>query len=263
MLKLSVQINSHSTLAEFTTTKDEFVKVFEILAKLKDDDPITFEVTDEGIHTRFMDPTHVTLLDLGIASNGFLKFETLSQISNHYFTVPNTKQTLKKIKALDQDTIKIWFTKDTLYIQDNKTQFKLANTDDQPSDQVLPMIEFDSILEINDLKAWQKEHKKLESLGFTHVQYKHRSNEIIITSVQDKDEIKITFDDAEQITKTIRNNDDSESMYSLEYLNPFLQSIDPAFKVELQYATRKPYLYHLTLNNYIRIDFWAAPRVEN
>jgi DNA polymerase III sliding clamp (beta) subunit (PCNA family) len=239
-----------------TINKDDLINVFEILASLQDEQPTSFEVSEEGLHTRLMDPTHVSLLDLGIMPSEFLKFETQGK---NYFTIPNTKQTLKKLKALDNDeSITLYYTNKKLYIQNSETKFTLTNTDDTPSDQVLPNIGFDSILEFKELKALQKQHKKIESLGYDYVTYHSKPNELLLSATQDNDEIQMTHS-----VNTIRNNDECKSMYSLDYLNPFLQSLDQNFKVELKYSTNRPCLYHVTLGTNIRLDYWVAPRMEN
>lgn len=254
---MSQQTNDHSILCEFKIQKDDLIKVFEVLAEFQGDQGISFEVSNEGLWTRFLDPHHVAMIDLGITAQGFEKLETSVK---SYFTIENTKQTLKKLKSIDEDQILVYYTSEKVYLTSNSIKFTFNNTDTQPSDQALPKIPYDSILQIKDLKNLQKVHKKLTGLGYSYATYQAINRSLTITSIEDKDQIDLILDS--NTIEPIKNNDDSRSTYSLDYLEPFLKSIDPAFKVEFAFSSVKPLMIKLDLNNYIRLSYWLAPRVE-
>ena len=258
---MSEQLQEHKILAEFQTSLDDLLAVLKILNDFSDQS-ITFEATDEGIITKLLDPSHVAMIDFRLASQMFDKYDLTDNKSSRFGF--NVQSIYKKLKAIDDNqTITIYYTQNTITFKSRSTTYETPNKPDDITDTPRPRLISGVIYQIENLKHYTKQHKKLESLGYDSTTYQAKEHELILKSTDKENTTAEIVFDKEHLTLE-RSHDYQTSTYSLEYLNQFLPSISENFTVKVGFSSNKPLEFNLNFKQGLAyIDYWLAPRIES
>jgi len=75
---------------------------------------------------------------------------------------------------------------------------------------------------------------------------------------------KINLDKGKIGLKEIITNENSSSVYSLEYMAKIVRDIGKACQnVKMEYASQKPIHLHFEMPSLTRVEYYLAPRIEN
>ena len=225
----------------------------------------TFDVSNDGISFRAMDPSHVALVDLFWPSAGFEKFECEKADK---FTV-RVEDFAKLIKRADsKDNIEISrHGSDSLILRlGAKREFELHLVESSQGSTPLPKLNFDSkfsLLEpafdgvLNDISVV--------------------SNHITIDVSKDKEQIQfsgkgdtgkasIVLDKTNGDVTQIEVNKESKATYSIEYLLKITKAAGSASDtINFEYSSKMPLRMEFKLGESGksgRIHFYLAPRVQ-
>jgi proliferating cell nuclear antigen len=224
-------------------------------------DEATFTIDEEGLSYRMMDPSHVSLADIGIPNSCF---ETWSCIEKQVFAL-NIEEFRKLVNSLDaKGSIKVEIQNEKILVTQNGFQASMKTIEPSTTDVPLPHIPYDSTMvfseneEISTME-FVRTIRKIATVS-DYVTIDCNDEKVILSGKGDNGESQKTFS-KDQFE--LRNRNDSETTYSLEYLMPFLRTLSKDSQIEIGFSTAKPLRIQTRVNNLGRIDIYLAPRVEN
>jgi proliferating cell nuclear antigen len=251
--------SSESVQVSFKTDKATLLQIAKTAECMYDD--ATFTIDEEGLSYRMMDPSHVSLADIGIPNSCF---ETWSCIEKQVFAL-NIEELRKLVNSLDaKGSIKVEIQKEKILVTQNGFQASMKTIEPSTKDVPLPRIAYDSTIVFS-------ENEKINTMEFVrtirkiatvsdYVTINCDDDKVVFSGKGDNGESQKTFT-KEQFE--LRNRQDSETTYSLEYLMPFMRTLSKDSEIEIGFSTAKPMRIQTRINNLGRIDLYLAPRVES
>ncbi len=246
----------------FTTDKKTLLQIVKSVSGLIED--ASFKMTNEGLFFRSMDVSHVALLDMILPNTIFEKYcimagqkETNADLKFAF----RTDEFLRIVKSLDTKgsiSVNIKPYKQIIELNQNGFSSTLKTTEPTEQDTPLPKIDYNTIVcfDKDETKQFVKILKKIET----------QSDYINLISNGRKLEIKGTGDNGFNsaiLEPCFDRMSDSNSVYSLEYLKPFLQSLSKDSEIDLSFSSTKPIKITARINNTRCLWFYLAPRIEN
>jgi len=240
----------------FTLEKQELIQIFSSLATLVEDIIIHMDIN--GISIRTMDPSHVALIDISIDEKSFIDFDTKDQEIDFYL---NVNESLKIIKSLDKGKIKCIIKRDHIELIQNGfiTQLKNLNIDDS-TNCPLPKIHYNSKFVFSKNTEIKQILKKFES-NTDYITFEVIDQNLEFSGSSDQGICKMNFTNDDNVQ--IESTNDSRTKYSLEYINPFLKSINKDNKLIFEYSQNKPLRISQKIGLYGVIHYYLAPKVES
>ena len=235
----------------------DFTQIVKSIGSLVEE--ATIYIDEEGLTFRGMDPSHVAMLDIAIPNGCFEKYEIRQEGSIGV----RVDELLKICKQLDKKQSVRLETKPEfiLEIKQGDMSLKLRTIETTKTDTPLPKIPYDARVEIDGMELkpaeFVKHLKRIETVS-DYVTFETNPNELIVSGKGDSGDIKINLDDVRLDVKQ-----DSTSTYSLEYILPFVKTLDKNSELIIAYSTAKPCRLETKITNIGRVHFYLAPRVEN
>ena len=245
-----------------------------------------FEVSQEGIKFRSMDPSHIALVDINWPSSAFEKFECPSTI-RFGVRIDEFSKILRRTNSTDSVEISI--------LQDSRLNIKTTGSGylrnykmnlietgaTNPSSTPLPQMTFDSkivlgheIFEkiLNDI-AVASEQITIESTTTNphHSPKKEEDNSTAIFSgSSDKGEVRVTIEKHTNNNENIHEIDvkeNSKSSYMLDYVSKIVRSVSSSSSQSnlvtiIEHSTKKPLRLEFTLPDTVKLQFYLAPRIQ-
>ena len=249
--------SSEVVQVSFTTDKNILLQIVKSANCMRDE--ATFTINEEGLTFREMDPSHVSLVDISIPNACFEKW---SCIEEKKFAL-NLDEFRKLVSSLDtKGSVKIIIQDEKILVSQNGFTASVKTIEASISDVPLPKIPYNSTLlfaENEPINALEfiRTLRKIDSIS-DYVTINCDSNKVVFSGKGDLGESQKTFEEC-----IYNNREDSETTYSLEYLMPFLRTLNKDSLIELGFSTSKPMRIQTRVNNMGRIDMYLAPRVEN
>jgi proliferating cell nuclear antigen len=250
-------------------------------------DEAHFEVSQEGIKFRSMDPSHIALVDINWPSSAFEKFECPSTI-RFGVRIDEFSKILRRTNSTDSVEISI--------LQDSRLNIKTTGSGylrnykmnlietgaTNPSSTPLPQMTFDSkivlgheIFEkiLNDI-AVASEQITIESTT-TNPHHSPKEEEdnstAIFSGSSDKGEVRVTIDKHTNNNENIHEIDvkeNSKSSYMLDYVSKIVRSVSSSSSSQsnlvtiIEHSTKKPLRLEFTLPDTVKLQFYLAPRIQ-
>ena len=221
----------------------------------------TFTIDEEGLSYRMMDPSHVSMTDMGIPNTCFEKW---SCIEKQVFAL-NIEEFRRLVSSLDaKGSIKVVIQDEKILVSQNGFDATIKTIEPRTEDVPLPRIPYDSCLVFSPEQQitapeFAKTIRKISTVS-DYVTMECDDSKVVLSGKGDNGNSKKTFTSEEF---ELRNRNDSETTYSLQYLMPILRTISKDSQIEIGFSTTKPLRIQTRINNLGRIDFYLAPRVEN
>lgn len=251
--------SSETVQVGFTTDKNAFLQIAKSIESITDE--CTFLIDEEGLTFRGMDPQHVAMIDLSMPNSCFEKW---SCIESKKFAV-NISDLRKLITSLDsKGSIHVIIEEKQIRIRQNGFEAFLKSLEPSATDCPLPRIPYDSEIIFSgenkiDAMSFKKMAQKIAVVS-DYMTVKCNDGTVIFSGKGDNGEGSITYS---QDDCKIQNREDSETTYSLEYLIPFLKTLQKDSEILFGFSSIKPLRVQTKINNIGRVDFYLAPRVEN
>src|SRR5919197_3902927 len=248
-------------------------------------DEAPFEVSQEGIKFRSMDPSHIALVDINWPSSAFEKFECPSTI-RFGVRIDEFSKILRRTNSNDSVEISI--------LQDSRLNIKttgsgylrnykinLIETGGNPSSTPLPQMTFDSkivlgheIFEkmLNDIAVTSEQITIESTTTNPHHSPKEGDNSTATFSgSSDKGEVRVTIDKHTNNNENIHEIDvkeNSKSSYMLDYVSKIVRSVSSSSSSQsnlvtiIERSTQKQLRLEFTLPDTVKLQFYLAPRIQ-
>ena len=247
----------------FSTDKAILLQIAKSVDLLEIDEA-TFVINNEGLSFRGMDAQHVALIDMGIPNTCFEKW---SCIEEQKFAL-NISEFRKLVSSLDaKGTISLVIKDKEILVTQNGFTANIRALEPSATDCPLPRIPYDCEMVLSNVGNYPTNTMDLKklltkiSMVSDYVTMGSNDSNIVFSGKGDNGNAEISLS-KEQVS--ISNKEDSESTYSLEYIIPFMKTLNKESYVLVGFSTTKPLRIQTHLINGVgRIDFYLAPRVEN
>jgi len=224
----------------------------------------TFSFTNEGVHVRCMDASHVGLLDIALPNANFEKYE----VENDVQVAVRLDDSIKMINLFEpKSMVRISYDDDypnTLNFHTKSESYKIRTIEVNKAETPLPKIPYDSNIKFDCNEITEadfiKQLRKIETIS-GYVTFETNNNWFNLSGKGDAGDVLITNERGQVSIK--KRDDNSKSTYSLEYLLPFLKTLQKDRTIEIDYSTAKPLRIRAHLDGSAFMDFYLAPRVED
>ena len=219
----------------------------------------TLTIDNEGITSKTLDPDHVAMINVSLPNSMFEKYEVTKQ-GNITFHIDDMLKILNDIPK--ESRITILNDNDDLILLANNTTYYLKLSEASFNDQPLPKIPYDSMFEVYELTKYMT-----RLIKFGEYVVIECTNQTCKLSAKGYDNVKLVSIKLEkgmdELISLECKNGNTECVYSIEYLLPFLKTIPKGTLQRIQYSNQKPLRLHTKLDNFGgSIDLYVAPRVE-
>ncbi|HZW54666.1 MAG TPA: proliferating cell nuclear antigen (pcna) [Nitrososphaerales archaeon] len=267
----STSKSAPATFVAMTQTPSEWKAVTAAIQALVEE--ATFEVSNDGISFRAMDPSHVALVDLFWPSSEFQRFEC-SRADKFTVRVEDFAKLIRRAESKDSLEVSRQGS-DSLIVKlvnGYKREFELHLIESSQSSTPLPKLNFDTKFTtsepafdriLNDVSAISN-HITIEALH-DRVQFSGKGDTGKATvSLEKKPTEGSTSGKAGGDLQQLSTEKESKSTYSIEYLLKITKAAGSASDIiNFEYSSKMPLRLEFKLgqNSHGRIHFYLAPRV--
>ena len=294
--KMTMQQQTTDTNLHFITTKEELDLIFKPSFTLVDE--IGIQAKSDGLKARFMDQTHVALIELnfdhltdyGLLKNNEFNFSIKAEAINPILkTLDKNREYEFILEDLAGDKMSLYLNELSDYRSSPKRTIERVYqiTIDKSTESFntpIPKIEYPIVANL-ELKEFTDILTSFKSFDYLEIIYiKDHDSELILKSVNDQGKMQRTLknaklqldkiddsyyklSDGSQINRTV------SVIVTLEYLTPFVKSLKNTGIEEIaihmaqakseenkMYAKPLKITYSQGQQNQ---EFWLAPRIEN
>lgn len=219
------------------------------------DDP-TINLDSSGLFFKMMNSNHVALIDVRLPNTIFQSWNVKEEKKFSF----DAKQFLKIVRAMDKTmSIVLEIFEDEIKISNREEGTLLKIREGLEQDTPLPKLNYDSIIR-SDAKSFKALIKKVDAVS-DYISFNQNESKCLVSGKGDNGSFET---DLEGLTNYgLKSSNDSESIYSIEYLNEFLKSVPNDQMLEMEYSSIKPCRFSTKINNLGMIQFYLAPGVEN
>ena len=250
----------------FTIDKRALFNVVTQIGKLCDE--ATFEVNQDGLTFRGMDPSHVALIDFSLPNSCFYSFE-VEPDDNRKFAV-RLDEFLLLFKKFDKNEREVTLSMgydSMLTVKSGMFNAKVHTIESSATMVPLPKLNFNAKLDIS-IEALRQISGFID--GLTYLIIESDSRKLQLSSKGDTGEYAISFDNSIDNYKIqMQIKEVSKATYSINYLKPFITPFLRDFKavqaetLTFEYSTKMPAKLSYSILGGGRIDFYLAPRVQD
>src|SRR3990167_461363 len=238
-------------------SSNELKQVFGAISSLVEE--ATFEITNEGLTFQGMDPSHVCLIDLTMSNVSFEKYE-VQQEGKFAVRIDEINKLMKNFNK--KDSLRI-YTKDLVLTFETKTtKTQLRMIDASSCDCPVPKLRYNAKVGITT-NAIKKALNQIKTVSDYVTLETINIRNFILSGKGNSGESTINFERGMEEIPEIEVREESKTVYSLEYLIPFLRQLKTCKYVTLEYSSRQPLRIEAKIDNISKIFFYLAPRVEN
>ncbi len=219
-----------------------------------------FEVREEGLRFRAMDPSQISMISFFMPKDSFLEYN-LSEATKIGVDINQFSSFLSRGKKDEEIEISIEENRLVLkFIGKKHTRtFKIPLIEAAHGIQKEPPIEFQSyaLVKADILKDIMKDVKLISS----HVKLQLKENKFIVDVKEDGGEVKVEFESGGEEVKELKTETGERATYPLQYLEDMLKAAPNNEYVKINLETDKPLKLEYTIEG-AKIVYYLAPRIE-
>jgi proliferating cell nuclear antigen len=256
-LQVNRQDDAYKSMIFGSKGYEELKNVLESMNTLVDE--INFEIDEDSLRVRCMDPSHIALIDVVLPNAMFDYYEVAGK---HNFGVRGA-ELLKVLKTFDpKETLKVLINDGELELNgyEEKANMRLIETG-TPSTP-LPKLNFNTKVTLgnNALKKLEKIQVVSEYVTFTS----ERTNKITMFGKGDSGSKTLSFEHGSDDVENIEIREESKATYSLDYLLKITKIIAKnSGSATFEYSSKMPLRVEQRIGTIGRIHFYLAPRVQD
>ncbi|MFH1780189.1 MAG: proliferating cell nuclear antigen (pcna) [Candidatus Micrarchaeota archaeon] len=222
----------------------------------------TFEISEEGLKLRAMDPSQIALVDFSLPKSAFKKISLDSNISITLNLVDFAK-VLASGKAGDELTISLDEKANKLHLEfkgESKKKFKLPLLETNATQAREPKIEFDALIKMRggSLKGMLRD----AGLFSSHVVIQADETEFVVEANGDSGDLHIQTTKESGAIAEISTKNKSRVMFPFEYLEDITKACADDALMEINLKTDAPIKITYPVCR-ATLTYFLAPRVEN
>ena len=224
----------------------------------------TFEVSNEGLVFRAMDPSHIALVDLNWPNLSFEKFECDKPTK---FTI-RVEDFVKLIARCDnKDSVEIAFSEDdalTLRLMNGyKREFKVHLIETTPGTAPLPKLDLDVKLSMSK-SVFEKVLGDI-SVVADQVMISSLKEGVSFSGKSDVGAATIQLDKGGADVLDLQVKQEAKASYNIDYLLGISKAVGSASDIVVcEYSSKKPARLEFKLNEQgARIHYFLAPRIQD
>ncbi|AEF96534.1 DNA polymerase sliding clamp [Methanotorris igneus] len=237
----------------------EFKKVIDAASNLLDE--ICFEVNEEGIKARAMDPSHVALVSIDIPKEAFEEYE--ADVHDIGVDLEAFKKIMNRAKAKDKLILELDEEKNKLNVIFKGAatrKFALALYDVSSSNLQVPDIEYPNEILI---KAGPfVDALKDADLVNDHVTLKVEDGKFIVYAKGDLNESETIFEEDSESIISMNIGENAKSTFNLEYLRDMTKAASSSDILKIYLGTDMPVKIEYDVAG-ANLTFLLAPRIES
>ena len=221
----------------------------------------TFELTENGMSLKAMDPSQIAMVSFMMPKSAFEKYEVTDKQSIG-LNLDGLAKVMARVRPDEKLVMKLDDSKARLVLLfKGKTtrRFVLPMLDISSSAPKEPNIEFESEMKCSG--NFLKEALKDTGLVSTHVVLSAHDDAFVIEAAGDKGEVSIRTEKNSDQIFDYSVKSDARAMFPLDYLNDLLKNTDAATTVELDLRTDAPMRLSYPIDNAM-VTYYLAPRIE-
>lgn len=220
-----------------------------------------FIVNDDGITFRGMDPSHVALLDITFPKSSFEKLESTTS----FFGIRVVDFKMVMNTASNGDIVELTIVNEGIMkISINGSlsmEYNLKLIQKQNVNVPIPKTEYKAKLSLVP-GTFTRILSNIERVS-KYVTIHCNSNGVEFSGSGDVGDAKISIAKDNPDLKSITSNEDTSSIYSLEFMTKVIRDIGKASKlVNLEYATKNPVHVEFEMPSKASVNYYLAPRVD-
>src|SRR3990167_3449221 len=232
---MSEQIQELETSFDIKQYSSEtFKQIFGTIGQLVED--ATFEITNEGLTFRGMDPSNVCLIDLTMSNASFEKYE-VHQEGKFAVRVNELNKLLKNFNK--KDSVRLYTKEHMLAIETKTSKTNLRMIDASSCDCPVPKLRYNAKVGITT-NAIKKALNQIKTVSDYVTLETINIRNFILSGKGNSGESTINFERGMEEIPEIEVREESKTVYSLEYLIPFLRQLKTCKYVTLEYSSRQP-----------------------
>jgi len=220
-----------------------------------------FEVKNDGLHLKAMDPSQISMVSFTMPKSAFLEYsiseETkigmdIGQLSN---VLARGKKGEKAELSVEEGRLVIRFIGEK-----HKRTFKVPLIETGERVQKEPKIEFKNFAKIraDALKETLKDAKLISS----HVRLQLTQNEFIVDVKGENGEVKAEFEKGSAELVELNTVTEVRTTFPLQYLEDMVKATSSSAIVMLNLETDRPLRLEYDIEG-AKIVYYLAPRIEN
>ncbi|MCK4310881.1 MAG: proliferating cell nuclear antigen (pcna) [Methanomicrobia archaeon] len=214
-----------------------------------------FEVKEQGIYMRAMDPSHISMLDIEIPKEMFDEFSVDKEISLG-IDMDEMRKIMNRSKPSDilimnAEESRIHMT----FIGESKRKFGLPIIDILEKRSKLPEIPFTATVELNS-EIFQDGIKDA-SVVADHITFEAKKDNFLIKAQGDTSDIETVNEKDSMIEYDVK--EDAKATFNLSYLSDISKSIYGTMVIKL--GSDVPLLLEFEIDK-AKVKFILAPRIE-
>jgi proliferating cell nuclear antigen len=223
----------------------------------------TFDVSNEGISFRAMDPSHVALVDLFWPAAGFEKFEC-EKADKFTVRVEDFAKLIKRAELKDSIEISREGSDSLVLKLGNKREFELHLVDSSQGSTPLPKLTFDSKFTIVE-PAFERILNDVSVMS-NHITIEATPDRLIFSGKGDSGKASDVLEKGNNDLPEYNAQKEAKATYSIEYLLKITKAAGSASElINFEYSSKMPLRMEFKLGEAGkngRIHFYLAPRVQ-
>lgn len=214
-----------------------------------------FEVKEQGIYMRAMDPSHISMLDIEIPKEMFDEFSIDKEISLG-IDMDEMRKIMYRAKPSDILVMKAEESKIHMtFIGESKRKFGLPIIDVLEKRSKLPEIPFTTTVKLNS-DIFQDGIKDA-SVVADHITFEARKDSFLIKAQGDTSDIETVNEKDSMIEYDVK--EDAKATFNLSYLSDISKSIYGTMVIKL--GSDVPLMLEFDIDK-AKVKFILAPRIE-
>ncbi|MCK4328143.1 MAG: proliferating cell nuclear antigen (pcna) [Candidatus Diapherotrites archaeon] len=220
-----------------------------------------FQLTENGLVLKAMDPSQIAMVSFVMPKSAFEKYEVEGD-QKIGLNLEDLAKVMSRVRGDEKLVIKLDESKARLVLLfKGKTtrRFVVPLLDISASAPREPSIDFESKIKFSG--NFFKEALKDTGLVSSHVVLSSLKDAFVIEANGDKGEVSIRADKGSDQLFDYTVKSESRAMYPLDYLNDLLKNTDAATAVDLELRTDAPLRLAYKIDD-ATITYYLAPRIE-
>jgi proliferating cell nuclear antigen len=242
-------------------------------------DEATFSFTQDGIKARFMDPSHVAMMDINVPASSLKGYVLDGEPFKAAIRIDDAFNQVRKLFRDNKAIVTVVFDNESfmnestgfMRVSTDKVKVNFRTMDASRSDTPLPKITFNASVDLT-----QEDIKTLKNIDFDYISFevnkKHQYS--VANSCKNVQLTYLTKSDSGDLEGNIQVNaytsnvvETSRATFSLDYLKKMLQTVlnGKTNNARLEYSSKMPLKLSFNLSSRVaaKIDIYLAPRVQD
>lgn len=222
----------------------------------------TFDVSNDGISFRAMDPSHVALVDLFWPAGAFEKFDC-GKPDKFTVRVEDFAKLIRRADSRDSIEISRQGSESLALKIGTKREFELHLIESSQASTPLPKLNYNSKFTILE-PAFDRVLNDI-SVVSNHITIEAKKEKLVFSGKGDTGKASVVLERASQEVPELEVKEESKATYSIEYLLKITKAAGSASDmISFEYSSKMPLrmAFKLGQKDDGRIHFYLAPRVQ-